>query len=326
MPTLESTLLTDFERDGYVVVRDLFDFHADLQPVIDEYEGLLSHLAAGWVADGRLASTYEDLPFGPRLLKIVQEAHVSYDLHFDISLPQADISDGTPMHHGPAVFDLLRNPKLLDVVEQFVGGEIYSNPVQHTRVKLPEHLLPDETRTGLTGQIDWHQDLGVITNDADDTEMLTVWFPLTPATKENGCLAVVPGSHRRELALHCRSRNPLTFRQVCIPAHLMEGEEQRPVPMQPGDVLFMHRRTRHCGLPNRSDEIRWSFDLRYHPIGQPTGREWFPGFVARSRSNPDSELRSAEEWSQLWRAARHRLAHGEDVAFNRWRDSDPRCA
>ena len=40
-----------------------------------------------------------------------RRAVTTYDLDFDISLPQADISDATPMHHGPALFDLLRSPR-----------------------------------------------------------------------------------------------------------------------------------------------------------------------------------------------------------------------
>ncbi len=322
---IETTDLEQFDRDGYIVVRGLLDVAADLQPMIDEYEQLLDRLAEQWAAEGRLTSTHRGLPFCERLLQIVPEAHPAYDLHFDISLPQADITDETPMHHGPAVFDLLRSPRLLDAVERFVGPEIYSNPVQHTRIKLPESRLPAESWTGLTAQIAWHQDLGVVTDDADDTDMLTVWFPITRATVENGCLAVMPGSHREELALHCRSRNPLTLNQVCIPDNLAT-DEHVVLPMDPGDVLFMHRKTKHCGLPNRSDEIRWSFDLRYQPIGQPTGRRWFPGFVARSRAHPETELTSAEDWAALWRKARHELAHSDDVAFNRWKQGDPRCA
>ena len=57
--------------------------------------------------------------------------------------------------------------------------------------------------------------------------------------------------------------------------------------MKKGDVLFMDRLTMHASLPNVSDEIRWSFDLRYNRTGDATGRSWFPGFVARSRSNPE---------------------------------------
>jgi hypothetical protein len=113
--------------------------------------------------------------------------------------------------------------------------------------------------------------------------------------------------------------------QVCIPEKLMT-EEFVALPMQPGDVLFMHRKTKHRGLPNLSREVRWSFDLRYQPIGQPTGRRWFPGFVARSRLHPETELTSASAWAESWREARRRLAHSGDVEFNRWIQGDPRCA
>ena len=317
--------LTKFKEDGYVVVRGVLDWGQDLKPVLHEYEQLLDGLVDWWFGQGLLHSKYAELPFGDRLIRSVFEAKQPYDSHFDISLPQADITEETPIHTGPAVFDLLRSPRLLDVVEQFIGPEIYCNPVQHTRVKLPESGLPDEARTGLTGRIDWHQDAGVITADADDTNLLTDWFPLTDSTPENGCLAVVPGSHRLGLELHCRSRNPLAFNQLAIPEHLM-SDDQVLLSMEPGDVLFMHRRTRHCGTPNMSDRIRWSFDLRYQPPGEPTGRRWFPGFVARSRCHPESELNDAAEWAEMWREAKHQLAGGNDVTFNRWRQADPRCA
>jgi len=322
---LQPSDIEQLQTDGFVVVRHLLDLDRDIDPVVAEYEQLLSRLAGDWQREGLLRSTYHELPFGERLMRIVVEAEPAYDLHFDISLPQADISPSTPMHHGPAVFGLLRSPGLLDAVEQIIGPEIFSNPVQHTRIKLPERMLPDRSRTGLTAQIAWHQDLGVITDDADETEMLTVWFPITRATVDNGCLAVIPGSHRDELSLHCRSRDALTLNQVCIPDSLVSSRSV-PLPMEPGDVLFMHRKTQHCGLPNRSDEVRWSFDLRYQPIGQPTGRRWFPGFVARSPSHPETELTDAARWAESWRVARRELAHSTDVAFNRWQQGDPRCA
>ncbi len=322
---LDSSVLEEFDTDGYVVVRGLLNVELDIDPVIDEYTRLLDRLADGWLAAGRLTSTFSEMPFCERLMKIVIEAEPAYDQHFDISLPQADITDDTPMHHGPGVFNLLRSTRLLDAVEQFVGPEIYSNPVQHTRIKLPEHLLPESSRTSLTVQVAWHQDLGVVTDDADDTDMLTVWFPITRCTVENGCLAVIPGSHHDDLALHCHSRNPLVINQVCIPENRLT-DDSVPLPMDPGDVLFMHRRMKHSGLVNRSNEIRWSFDLRYHPTGQATGRQWFPGFVARSRTDPQSELMSAEAWAESWREIRYKLARSDDVEFNRWKQDDPRCA
>ena len=324
-PVLDVSLLDHYNEHGFAIARGLLDLQADIDPVVDEYTRHLDRLVGTWLQDGKLQSGYDQLPFFERLLCVVREAESAYDQHFDISLPQDGVTEATPMHHGPAVFALLRSPRLLDAVEAFVGGEIYSNPVQHTRIKIPERLLPEPSRTGLTVQIAWHQDLGVVTVDADNTEMLTVWLPITRATVENGCLAVMPGSHREPLELHCRSRNQLTLNQVSIPERLVHGEPL-PLPMEPGDVLFMHRRTKHCGLPNQSDEIRWSFDLRYHPIGQPTGRPWFPGFVARSRQHPETELRSASAWAESWRQARQKLADSQDVAFNRWKAGDIRCA
>ena len=313
-----------FDADGYVVVRGWLDPQEDLAPVVREYEQLLERLAERLLASGELSRPYRGMPFAQRLMRIFAEAAPAYDQQFDISLPQADITEATPIHNGPAVFGLLRNPRLLDLAERFVGPEIYSNPVQHTRVKLPERLLPDSVRTGLTAQIAQHQDLGVVDPEADQTDMLTVWLPMTRAAVDNGCLAVVPGSHRGELARHCRSEDPLTENQVCIPPGLLA--DQVPVPMEPGDVLLMHRKTRHAGLPNRSDEIRWSFDLRYQPIGQPTGRPWFPGFVARSRAHPETELTDAADWARSWRDARRRLASAGEIAFNRWDENGPACA
>ena len=82
-------------------------------------------------------------------------------------------------------------------------------------------------------------------------------------------------------------------------------------------MLFFHPLCQHASLDNLSDEFRWSFDLRYNPIGQPTGRPHFPGFVARSRLNPDSVLDDWREWAQLWRDARDRLAAQDAVKINR---------
>ena len=59
----------------------------------------------------------------------------------------------------------------------------------------------------------------------------------------------------------------------------------------------------------------------------PTGRPAFPGFVARSRANPASELRDASVWAQLWRNTRARLAAAEEVpVFNRWKVNGAVCA
>jgi phytanoyl-CoA hydroxylase len=96
--------------------------------------------------------------------------------------------------------------------------------------------------------------------------------------------------------------------------------------MNPGDVISLTKQTVHGSLANLSDDVRWSFDLRYNPIGQPAGRSTFTGFVARSRRAPESALRDPAEWEKLWRDTRDRLAEVEPVQFKHWSADAPACA
>ena len=93
-----------------------------------------------------------------------------------------------------------------------------------------------------------------------------------------------------------------------------------------GGALLLNSRMLHSSLTNFSDRIRWSFDLRYQPIGLPTGRSAFPGFVARSVMKPGSELKDWRQWAQLWADTRKRLADEGMPKFNRWDANSPVCA
>lgn len=326
MPKLDTQSIERFHEQGFLVVDDVLDPERDLDPVVDEYTTLLDNLITRWYAEGKLPSDYRGLPFAERLLELLKAGYsgtLGLHQHIDISLPQSKVQADTPIHVGPAVFELMRSPRLLDTIESLIGSEIYSNPVQHIRLKLPERDLPaDRPNDSMAITTPWHQDQGVLMPEADGTEVITVWLPVTDATIEKGCLAVVPGSHREGLATHCPG-GPGGLR---IPAQLMRGDDAVPAPVKRGGVLIMHRQMMHCALPNRSNDLRWSYDLRYHPIGQPTGRPAFPGFIARSRQNPASELRDPSQWVSLWHEARARLAAEAQPNFNRWAAGTPVCA
>jgi phytanoyl-CoA hydroxylase len=324
MAHLSPEQVAQFEEQGYLVVEQLLDPVADLDPIIEEYKGVLNRLAEDLYEQGQITSLYEELPFGERLIRIYQESGKVHAQYFDFSLPQGNVKHDTPMWVGKAVFNALTNPRLLDAVESIIGPEIYSNPVQHVRIKPPEHLTPrDEKGVIQLGATPWHQDNGVVLPEADETDMLTVWFPLLDAPVEAGPLQVIPYSHRDGLRTHCPGR----VGGLAIPDSLLEMDQAIPIPLKRGDALFLHRRTCHASLPNVSDNIRWSFDLRYNPIGQATGRGAFPGFVARSRSNPASELHDAAAWADMWRETRRRLAEENySQPFNRWDSRALFCA
>ncbi len=326
MGRLSREQLDAFYYQGYVVAEGLLDPVADLDPVIAEYHGVLDSLADELCARGEISERYSDLDFNERFMRICEESQQVHNQYFDFMLPKRNVKPDAPLWVGPAVFNMIRNERLLDAVEQFIGPEIYSNPVQHVRMKPPEQRTPLNQETGRVqvGATPWHQDGGVVNEDADETEMITVWFPLWDAPVESGCLEVIPFSHVAGLQRHCPSPTgggPSLLESVIV------QEAAVAQPMRRGDVLFMTRYTQHSSLPNRSDSMRWSFDLRYNPTGQPTGREVFPGFVARSRKDPASELRDARAWAQLWYDTRARMAAPDfvDFSYNRWNSDHPGC-
>lgn len=321
--------LDHYEEEGFVLVRGLLDPETDIRPVMREYEGVLDRLARDLYEAGEIESTYDDLSFSDRMIACYRDSGRVLSQYFDCSLPQAGTKPDSPIWVGPQVFHALRNETLLDVVEDLIGPEVYSNPVQHIRIKPPQSVLPDsrmDPTSGTKGGFDagvtpWHQDNGVVQANADETNMLTVWWPLTRATIENGCLQIIPRSHREGVLQHCKRVSGLA-----IPDSMLALDRAYPVPMEPGDVLFLTRRTCHASLPNVSNEVRISFDIRYNPVGQPTGREVFPGFVARSRSNAESELRDPDAWAQSWYEARARLSVKNWEHYNRWRVNEGVCA
>jgi len=322
------SILTDaqrqqFENDGYVVLDNVLDPVHDIGPVLAEYEGVLDEIARSLQTEGVIDSLYDELPFSQRLIRLCVESGRNFPQHFDFSLPQKNVRADTPFHAGPAVFNLLTNTRLLDVAEEIVGPEVYSNPVQHIRMKLPPRAVSTVGGyNGLISRIPWHQDNGVLLPEADEATILTIWAPITQATIENGCLQVIPRSHRKELVAHCPTEQGLT-----IPDQLLPAQPPVPLPMQPGSLLLMTQRTMHSSLDNvTQDDVRISFDLRYQPVGQPTGRPAFPGFVARSKARPEAVLRNPEAWSRSWYDARAQLAEQEDPSYNRWRADSPVCA
>ena len=310
--TLTPGQVDRFHRHGVLVVPGVVG--APLrQRIAAEYADVLGRLARGWGVPWT--------GFFPTLRAVHAAGHDWFQ-PMDISLPGGPIAADTPFHAGPAVFDLLTDPGVLDVVEAVIGPEITSNPIQHVRIKPPmAEVAADEDRAHVTVTA-WHQDRGVALPEADATDMVTVWIAMTDATEETGCLIVKPRAGVGPgLLPHCARR------QTEIPEALLPRGPARPLPVRAGDVVLLDPMVPHASLPNRSrDRCRWSFDLRYSRTGQPTGRAHFPDFVARSRRAPDRALRDWRDWAATWRDARARLSAAPHVPIHRWASDAPHCA
>ena len=307
---LTSEQIRSFEENGFLAVDGLLG-EADLASLEQEYAQLLDRMAADLHSCGFITNRFEALDFGRRFGRILAEFP---ELHryFNISLPliNGEINEAElVIHDGPAVFGLLRNTKLLDVAESLLGGELTSNPVQQVRMKPPLGSIDlERAEHSNVGVTTWHQDTVALTRDADDTRMLTIWVAITEATVENGCLMSIPGSHKGGTVPHCPGKRIAA--EMYVPDVLIGDRKPQPLPLAKGGVILFDKHNIHCSLPNRSEGLRWSFDLRYSVTGEPTGRPAFPGFIARSRAHPEKELRDPVAWKKSWENARDAILSG----------------
>jgi len=307
-----------FRSQGFLVVENVVD-EATLEAVRQEYSALMDRLYADWYEQGLVNVDPDGLSFWEKLDQCYRGGFDWYQ-PFDISLPHDNIREDTPMHFGPAVFDMVTHRNILDIVESLIGPEITSNPIQHVRIKPPQRAVQESENRAHVIATDWHQDKGVTLEEADDTEFVTVWLAITDATVENGCLQVASGNYD-EMLPHC-IKTQVGIADAFVPT----AEAATPVPVKAGGAVIFNPLTPHASLANKSDGYRWSFDLRYNVTGQPTGRSHFPEFVARSRRSPDSELRDWRTWKEMWEETRRRLAKTPHIPQHRWDSSSPYCA
>lgn len=275
-----------FLDEGYLVIEEAFP-PEDLDNLIAEFDASVEANAAEARAQGLIEQTFPAEPFPSRLARIVEAAS---------SLESADVSDVLYRNlsgklRSPAMFSLLKHPALLDIVESVIGGEILAHPQFNVRAKLPA-----QDRS----VVPWHQDLGYLQQDAEETMMVNIWLPLVDATKENGCLEVISGSHRH-LIDHTMGLGPAGNFKGLTDDVLPSGERVLcPVPK--GGVLLIQHKTIHRSLTNASDHTRWSLDIRYSDPEQPTGRDGVPGFMARSKKDPSQVAARLEDWDALFAA------------------------
>ena len=280
--------IDQFAEEGYLVVENALD-DSDLNPVIREYEEYTGVLAEAWLEQGMIHSLYEEEKFETRLARMCEE-------NLDLAAQSNNLFD-LYRARGRHTFDFLRNENLMDLVEGLVGPEIICSPIQHLRAKLPSRLFP--TNGGGSHVAAWHQDAGVTMDDADPHFILTVWIPLTKATRENGCMQIIPRVHEGRLLNHQIVPGVGTR----IRADEMPDAEPVDLPIDKGGVVLIHKNIPHRSTPNNSNGIRWSMDLRYQKTGTSTGRTIYPDFVVRSRENPGSVLSDHQEWCRMWVAA-----------------------
>lgn len=183
---------------------------------------------------------------------------------------------------------IVRCEKVVNTVEKLLGGEVYH---YHTK------LMTKEPKIG--GQHIWHQDYGYwYKNGCLFPDMLSLFLPIDPCRKINGCLEVLEGSHKCGRIDH----NLTAGQQGCDLERLEQIRKVCPhkyVEMDPGDVLFFHCNLLHCSGNNRSDTKRWVLIPAYNKASNdPVYKHHHPNYTKLYKV-PDSAIRECRNYTDL---------------------------
>jgi len=147
--------------------------------------------------------------------------------------------------------DLANHSRVLDAVEDVLGADIL---VWGCGVftKYPQDA----------SYVSWHQD-GTYWG-LDEGKIVTAWIALTPSTPANGCMRVVPGSHRQPIQPHVETYadDNLLSRGQEVQVDVDESEAMDVV-LNAGEMSLHDVRLIHGSNDNPTDTKRAGFAVRY---------------------------------------------------------------
>ena len=272
-----------FDQEGYVIFKNILP-QDTIVNCKEACEQLVDHLAQHLLTQGKIQSDFKEMPFETRLIHLYQNYPDESPKLFRQEL------------HLEPFFDLFFCPALLDIVETFLGPEIRLYPNYTVRPKTPQNER---------AEVLWHQD-GAYTQElvvnqddgnVDRLRMVNVWTPLVPVNVENGCMQFIPETHKLGVVTHTQKKHYLEINREHLNPWLSTGKVVDII-LDPGDVVFFNDLLFHQGLPNVSDNIRWSVDFRYQDATQSTLLKE-QGHIARSHSNPKHQVKSRQQWASL---------------------------
>jgi ectoine hydroxylase-related dioxygenase (phytanoyl-CoA dioxygenase family) len=188
----------------------------------------------GWVE----ASSAHTAPFGPPTI----DARPRFDMGAEHSAATPALRRvNNPSDISAAFRNVMQESAMVDMVADLIGPHV---KFHHCKINLK---LP-----GSHTEVGYHQDFAYTPHSNDD--VVTALLMLDDMTPENGCLQVVPGSHRGPIySLFDGER----FTGFIAPAIAQELKaEQLPVTGPAGSVCLMHTRLAHGSDANRSQRPR----------------------------------------------------------------------
>lgn len=228
-----------------------------------------------WVNAGLLSNSMSDVDFDHRL--VVAWKAAGYPRY--MRSPRRDLVS-LPM------YQFLCHPTLVDIAQDLLDTpEVSAHGIFNARPKLPDQHWTDTP---------WHQDAQYY-KDAQDSHVVSMWMPLQRVTERNSCLQMATGLHRGKLFADFEDETGF----IGLSPEDRKNLRGVSIVMDPGDVLCFPQKTPHRALPNQTDAVRWSMDIRYEATTQATESGKRQGFIARSLADPTS-VSTYEQWLLKW--------------------------
>jgi hypothetical protein len=192
-------------------------------------------------------------------------------------------------HPGEGIYGMFaRCNKLVDRVEDLLGGEVYH---YHSKMVLKD------ARVG--GAWAWHQDYGYwYQNGLLFPDLCSVMIAVDRATKENGCLQVIRGSHKMGRVNHILSGDQAGADMERV-NEVLKVREKVYCEMEPGDALFFHPNLLHASDQNLSDNSRWTLICCYNKASNnPYKESHHPSYTKLHKVDDDMIVKVGRQQAQ----------------------------
>jgi chlorinating enzyme len=162
-----------------------------------------------------------------------------------------------PHFTDPWLFRYMMHPRVLDVIQDFIGPDI---------ALWSSHFIAKPQGDGKA--VPWHTDGAYWRNRLKPMNVITLWLAVDPSTLENGCMRVIPGTHREIAArldqYEAVDSNTNVF-NISIPPEMIDEDRIVNLELQMGECHFHDSWTVHGSNPNFSDKRRCGYTMRYMP-------------------------------------------------------------
>ena len=227
-PIASPALITDedvrgYQELGFLAVENVFTVDE-----VNTYKQAITDLIA--TGDPRIIQ-FEDAMKGREFSPEERESYVRKCMYFT--------------QYEPRLLAMSKHPVLVSILERLIGEAVHLT--QDMALLKPPHVGREKP---------WHQDMAYFQIDPPH-KVIGTWTALDPATPENGCMHMIPGSHKLGPKPHYHDRDcQLADEDVDVDKDVM-------VPLKPGGVLFFSALIHHGTPPNQSGQRRRAVQLHY---------------------------------------------------------------